>query len=180
MNRILIFSILFFINLQVSYGFSDKEINKQYGNVHVRVTTGYWYSEIDKALIAAQLAQKLSSRLHYKKPIFIDFHHYYIDNCIPDHFIAYNNGNLNDTWGVNKKKQGIISEKSIVLRQVAPKYDIEATLKLLEYAINNTSLIKREQNIFEYNKNYCQWMIESIDTTLINSLLTKPTSSSVK
>jgi len=46
----------------------------------------------------------------------------------------------------------------------------------LEYSIKNIYSIKTSQKQIEYNQNYCQWKINSIDTVLIKEQLKKTNS----
>lgn len=144
-----------------------------YGNVKVRVETGFDYEEINKAFIIGQLAEKLSKELNYTEPIFLDFNHHYTEDCNPTYFISYDKGQIEYTWVGASKAQDILKSNSIVLRQVSHKFNVIATLSLLEYSINNISSIKASQKQIEYNQNYCRWKINTIDTTLIKEQLQK-------
>jgi hypothetical protein len=57
--------------------FAHKDFWKvaDFGNVKVRVKTGFQYEEINKAFIIGQLAEKLSKDLNYADTIFLDFNH---------------------------------------------------------------------------------------------------------
>lgn len=72
----------------------------------------------------------------------------------------------------------MLDKNGIVVRQVANKFDIINTLKMLEYSINNWKAIKKEQRQIEYNDNYCNWKINSIDTTRSVAIL-KTTESNI-
>ncbi|MEO8150851.1 MAG: hypothetical protein ABI723_24675 [Bacteroidia bacterium] len=162
-----------------SFAHQDFWVKKNYGNIEVRVKTGFEYEEINKAFIIGQLAEKLAKDLNYSNQIFLDFNHHYTANCDPDYFISYDKGGIQYIWRDDKKKN-FLKENAIVVRQVSRIFDVLSTLKLLEYAIKNVSSIKTSQKQIEYKLNYCQWKINSIDTTFIKEQLSKPNSESLK
>lgn len=170
----LIFTLIFFLKftLNTASAHQDFYVTKDYGNIKVRVKTGFVYEEINKAFIIGQLAEKLAKSLNYSEPIFLDFDHYYVGYCIPDYFISFDKGAIKHTWfGSSQKEKAFFRKAAIVIRQVSSKFDADVTLKLLEYSIKNLSNIKKGQKTIEYNKNYCQWEINSIDTVLIKTQL---------
>jgi hypothetical protein len=164
------------LTLGSAFAHQDFWTTVDYGNVKVRVKTGFDYEEINKAYIIGQLAQKLSKSLHYSGPIFLDFNHHYIGECNPAYFLSYDKGKIEYTWERASKEKDFLKSNSIVLRQVSRQFDVGATLHLLEYSIHNLSSIKSSQRPVEYNKNYCQWKINSIDTTLIKVQLQRASS----
>ena len=160
MKRIRVNISLLIVALSVTFGnafaHQDFFVAKDFGNVKVRIKTGYEYEEINKVAIFGQLAEKLAKDLKCSESIFLDFNHHYTGNCTPDYFISY--------------------EDIIVIRQVARQFQSHTTLKLLEYAILNLKNIKSTQTQIEYNKNYCNWKINSIDTFAIKKMLQTPNS----
>ena len=156
------------------YAHQDFWITQNYGNVKVRIKTGYKYEEIYKVFLFGQLAEQFAKQLNYSGNIFLDFSHYYTGEVNPDYFISYDKGN----GGYNHKEKGkdLLKKKSIVIRQVARQFDAQTTLKLLEYAILNIEYIKTSQTEIEYKKNYRWWTINSIDTNVIKKLLNEPNS----
>ena len=165
-----IFTIAASLILNASFAHQDFWVVKDYGNIKVRIKTGHKYEEINKAMIIGKLAEGLAKKLHYSKTVFLDFNHHYTGRCNPDYFISFDKGLIQYTWNSNSEKD-FLTSKSIVIRQVSHKFDIVATLKLLEYAINNINSIKSNQKSIKYEKNYCQWIINSIDTVLIKKQL---------
>lgn len=115
---------------------------KDFGNVKVRIKTGFEYEEINKVFIFGKLAEQFSKQLNYTDNIFLDFNHHYTGNCDPDFFISYDNGTVRKSWNNEPIEKDTLSNKSIVIRQVARQFDAENTLKLLEFAIKNIDLIK--------------------------------------
>ncbi len=154
-----------------AYAHQDFSLTRNYGNIKVRITTGYNYEEINKAFIIGQLAEQIVKDLHYSEQIFLDFHHHYVGDCSSDYFISYDKGAINNTWANSEKGKDFLNKKAIVIRQVSRKFIIETTLKLLQYSITNLSAIKISQKTIDYNKNFCQWNINTIDTNLIKKQL---------
>lgn len=176
-RHIYILTIILSLTFGTTFAHQDFWTSVDYGNVKVRVKTGFDYEEINKAFIIGQLAEKLSKDLNYTDPIFLDFKHHYTGDCNPTYFISHDKGKIENTWESASKEKDFLKSNSIVLRQVSRQFDVIATLRLLEYSINNISSIKASQKKIEYNQNYCQWKINSIDTTLIKEELQKTSSS---
>jgi hypothetical protein len=158
-----------------SYAHQDFWIIKDFGNVKVRIKTGYRYEEIQKVFLFGQLAEQLAKQLNYSEQIFLDFNHYSVGNCEPVYFISYDNGEIQYTWHGAPKGEKILKKKSIVIRQVAKRFDAQTTLKLLEYAILNIRDIKSSQKEI----NYRQQNINSIDTAFIKKILSEPNSNQI-
>lgn len=168
LNYILIIILTFVVETAIAH--RDFWVIKDYGNIKVRVKTGFQYEEINKAFIIGQLSQKLSKEINYKELIFLDFNHAYTGDCDPDYFISYDKGNINESWE-DKRQKDYLKENSIIVRQVSRNFDVVSTLKILEYAILNLKTIKSTQKQITYNQNYCSWKINSIDTILIKRQL---------
>ncbi len=174
-----ILTLILILTFGNTFAHSDFYIVKDFENVKVRIKTGYKYEEIEKVFLIGQLADSFAIQLNYSEPIFLDFNHYYVGNCEPNYFISYDRGKIQNTWSGVSKEDDFLKDKSIVVRQVARQFDSQTTLKLLEYAIINIKKIKSSQNELIYNKNYCQWRINSIDTTLIKGILNEPNSNQI-
>lgn len=163
-----------------AFAHKDFWMTRDFGNIKVRIKTGYEYEEINKVFIIGQLAEQFSKQLNYTEKIFLDFNHHYTGNCEPDYFISFDKGKIEySSIGADKEKD-FLKEKSIVVRQVSRNFDAKTTLKLLEYAIQNVGQIKFSQKKIHYNKNYCQWIINSIDTTRIKKILLESQSNQLK
>lgn len=117
--------------------------------------------------------------MNYKRPIFLDFNHAYTEEIKPDYFLSYDKGRIKYKWQ-NYKGDQIWAHTGIVVRQVSHEFDVEATLKLLEYSILNNSQIRRNQQEIVYEQNYCQWKIQTLDTLIIQKVLAQPTSDLVE
>jgi hypothetical protein len=150
-----------------------------FGNVKVRIKTGHEYEEIYKSYIIGQLAEKLAKELNYSDQIFLDFDHHYTSNCDPVYFISYDKGKIEYT-STEKHENDYLSTNAIVVRQISRSFDVITTLKLLEYSIKNISQIKNSQRTIEYEENYCQWIIKTIDTNLIRKQINKGNSDIIK
>jgi hypothetical protein len=72
--------------------------NKDFGNVKVRIKTGFHYEEIKKSWIIGELAYRSCQKLIYSKPVFIDFTHPYVGDYEPDYFLSFDNGSVVETW----------------------------------------------------------------------------------
>lgn len=158
-----------------AFAHADFWTTQDFGNVKVRIVTGYKYEEIQKVLIIGRLAESLAKRLGYNEQIFLDFKHHYIDDCISDYFIAFDDGMIEYTWS-KEEDDRILHDDAVVVRQVARRFDAATTLRLLEYAIKNVPTIRKTQQLVLYNKNYCQWKINTIDTTTITAQVNLPNS----
>ena len=174
-----ILTLILILTFGTAFAHSDFWIIKDFGNVKVRIKTGFEYEEINKVFILGELTEKLASQLGYKDQIFLDFNHHYTGDCKPDYFISFNKGAIEYTWSGAEKQEPPLSKKSIVIRQVSRQFDAKSTLKLVEYAINNLSEIKSNQKLIEYNENYCQWRVQTIDTLKIKEILYDPTSQKI-
>jgi hypothetical protein len=174
-----ILTLIFTLTCGSVYAHQDFWMTEDFGNVKVRIKTGYKYEEIQKVFLFGQLAKQLAEQLNYSEQIFLDFNHYYVGNCEPDYFISFDKGKIQYTWHGADKEKDFLKKKSIVVRQVARQFDTQTTLKLLEYAILNIRDIKSSQKEMEYHKNYCQWRINSIDTNLIKKILNEPNSNQI-
>ena len=175
-----ILTFILVLTFGTAFAHQDFWMSKDFGNVTVRIKTGFEYEEINKVFIIGQLAEQFSKQLNYTGKIFLDFNHHYTGNCVPDYFISYDKGKIQYSWNNADKEKDFLNDKSIVVRQVSRQFDAETTLKLLEYAIQNIGQIKSSQKEIKYNKNYCQWIINSIDTTKIKTMLLKPSSNQLK
>ena len=173
---ICLFLIVLSLNLEQASAHIVYHITQNYGNVTVKIKT---YSDdnedINQMIIFGQLAEKLSKELNYSEPILLDFNHFYVDDCTPDYFISYDKGNIEYyVWEWNTDY--VMKTNAIIIRQVARQFDAQTILKLLEYAILNLKNIKSTQKQIEYDKNYCHWKINTIDTLIIKEILNTPNS----
>ena len=155
--------ILLFTSMTVS-AHQDFWVVTESGNVKTRIKTGYQYEEIKKVQIIGELAELLAKKLNYNEPILLDFNHYYVGIAEPIYFLSFDKGTIKYNYDGAQKGQSLLSKKGIVVRQVSSEFNIINTLKMLEYSINNWKTIKKEQKRIEYNENYCNWIINSIDT----------------
>ena len=174
-----ILTLILVLTLGTVQAHQDFWVTKDFGNIKVRIKTGFDYEEINKVFIFGQLAEKLASEFDYTDPIFLDFNHHYTGDCEPDYFVSFDKGAIEYTWGGADKPKPFLSKKSIVVRQVSRQFEAKTTLYLIEYAIKNLSKVKADQKYIEYNENYCQWRIQTLDTLQIKEILQNPLSKQV-
>lgn len=170
MKRFKLLTLLFVLTSNIAFGHQDFWVIKDFGNIKVRIKTGFQYEEIKKSWIIGELAYKLCQQLNYTKPVFIDFEHFYVGDCEPGYFLSFDDGSIIQTWEREKPKP-FLKEKSLVLREVSRQFTPSITLRLLEYAIANIDKIKADQRTIEYNQNFCQWKIKSFDTSQIKKVV---------
>jgi hypothetical protein len=163
-------TLFFLLGANIAFGHQDFWVVKDFGNVKVRIKTGFQYEEIKKSWIIGELAYKLCLQLNFTKPVFIDFNHHYVDNCEPGYFLSFDDGSIVQTWETGKSKP-FLKEKSLVIREVGRQFTPSITLKLLEYAVANVDKIKNTQKTIEYNQNYCQWKIKTVDTLQVKRIV---------
>ena len=167
---ICILIVLLNLTFEKVFAHEDWYYNESFGNVKTSILTGFKYEEINKVAIFGQLAEKMSKELNYSGLILLDFNHTYTRNIQPDFFISFDSISY---WDENSKKWLI--EQGIVIRQFAKHFQAQTTLKLLEYAISNPKNIESTQRQVEY-KNHYNFKIISIDTLIIEKILSTPNS----
>lgn len=98
--------ILIFILFSTAKAFAHQDfwMTKTFGNVKVRIKTGFRYEEINKVWIIGELAQNLCNELKYKDTVFLDFNHAYTGYCSPDYFISFGDGSIIQNWPGGEKK----------------------------------------------------------------------------
>ena len=176
---------LIFILLAVSVSHAtlahqDFFISQTFGKVHTRIKTGYDYAQIGIVSIIGKAAEKLLKQLDYSGPVLLDFNHAYIADIDPDYFISYDKGAIKYTWHGGDGLKAVLKKNGIVIRQVAHTFDVENTLKLLEFSIQNINKIRRNQQPITYEENYCQWKIYSIDPQNIGPIISQSASQTLE
>lgn len=118
-------AVLFIIiGCSKSYAQKNVTVSQSFGNIKVVFTTGYYYEEINNALIIGQYAEKLSQKLNFHSPIILFFRH----NIGHDREIFYHiNNNISD----NRK------DREIYFEMKDREFNILNILKLMEYTILN-------------------------------------------
>lgn len=154
---------------------SDFWKTKTFGNVKVRILTGFDYEEINKVWIIGELASKLCHSLGYKDTVFFDFNHHYTADCYTDYFVSFDQGNIIEGYD-QTNSEPILKHKSLVLREISRTFDACISLNLLEYAIKNLKMIQARQSLLTYNKNFCNWKVNTIDTAIIRQASNAPVS----
>ena len=170
-QKLTIITIFLLCFSQTAFAHSDFYIVKDFGNVKVRIKTGFEYEEINKITILGKLAQRLASELKYNKQVLLDFHHHYTSDCQPSYFISFDRGKIEHSSESTWNEKSLLKRNGIVVRFVARSINFTEILKLLENSIKNVETIKKEQHLIKYEKKYCQWKINTIDSILINKTL---------
>lgn len=176
--RIYLLSAVLALSFGTAQAHEDAYIAKDFGNVKVRIKTGFRYEEINKVAMLGQLAERMAERLGYAEQVFLDFEHFYTGECAHDYFISYDKGGVMVPW--SDKSNDVFAGEAIVVRQVGRRFDSRATLKLLEYAILNAAEVRAGQQRVEYKENYCNWILNTIDPASIGTALSAPDSEAVR
>ncbi len=162
-----------------AFAHQDISYDMEFGNVKVRITTGYDYEEISKVAIIGELAQRLSERMDYHESVFLDFDHYYVKDYVSDPLIWFGAGTNEMKWyGKNTKPSPL--PPGIVVRQTSSSFNAATTLKLLEYSMSHVADIKRDQRVRTYADKYRRWQARSIDKKKIRRIVAARISSSIE
>ncbi len=174
--RIFISLLAFSLACRTASAHEDFYVTRDFGNVKVRIETGFEYEEISKVMMLGELAEQMAAAMHYSGPVFLDFDHNYVGGRAPEFAISYGLGRIESRWGVDS----VLTADALVIRQTAPEFKARTTLKLLEYAILNERHIKATQRQVEYartlGKTQYTLKINSIDTLAIAQVLDTPNS----
>lgn len=140
MKSVYLFLIIFIYGIN-AYAHKDFTRFEKYGNIEVSITTGYEYEEINNVFIIAQLAEKLSVKLNYNKPIYLIFKHNYTNRGSYEYSVDYSIGDFKD-WceGCVEKKNNF---GKLIIRQKSKSFSAEETIKLIEFSILNLKLLKK-------------------------------------
>jgi hypothetical protein len=166
--------LFFLLNASAANAHQDFWTYKTFGKVKARILTGFGYEEVKKVWIIGELVNELRKTLKYDDTVFIDFTHHYVGDYMPDYFISYDDGAIKEVRSNGTVR--FLSKKALVIREVSRQFSAATTLKLVEYAINNLSGIRQKQKQLHYNKDYYDWVINTIDTSLIRTILMSPPS----
>jgi len=172
MKRRHLLALVFVLVFRTVFAHRDFYVIEDFGNVKVKILTGFHYEEINKVCLFGQLAENYAKQLKYSKPIFLNFEHCYTHNDDPAYFISYGTGQV---WDASAQKDRLLKD-SIVITQFAKQFDAQATLRLLEYAILNIESIKSSQKEITYKGRYRERTLDSIDAALIEKVLKLPNS----
>lgn len=117
------------------YAHKNINVTKTFKNVKIVFSTGYYYEEINKALIIGKYAEQLSSNLDFDNKITIWFRHIYTDHLPKSYTIKHN------------KRNSLTNTNEIFLELYDTEYNIEDVLKLVEYSIKNINNFKETDGI---------------------------------
>lgn len=171
-----IFKITVFLLLfsNVCSAHQDFYVTKTYGKVTVRFHTGFHYEEINKAFIIGQYCNLyLEKYTKNTQEILLDFDHDYTEDFTPNYFINYGKGEWISFYSNGSDKcEPELKKEDIIIKQVAREFDIQETLKLLEYSVNNIESIKNEQKSIKFLKGFGRGIeINSIDTNTTKQIV---------
>lgn len=162
--------LVFFLISNSLYSHMDFYIEESYDNVKVRIRTGYQYEEINKVLLIGELSEQLAKKLDYEDTIYLDFIHAYVIDEGLDYQVSFDKGGFIENKNISKLHNRF-ERDVIVIRQIGKHFDIEKTLKLVEYSITNKEIIESSQfeketersyGIFVKNKSISDEKVESI------------------
>lgn len=135
----------FFLILSVNRSFADTDRTYSYfyENVTVLFTTGSYYQEIEKAKMIGKAVAKLSCRNNFKENILLDFIHDYTFSLEPKTILNFGTGGYKYFDGYAEHEIALnLTGQHLVVRQLDSVFDIEKTLKLVEFGIKNIEEIK--------------------------------------
>lgn len=152
--------LLNFILFNNAYAHKNITITQSFGNVEVIFLTGFYYEEINKALMIGQYAEKLSKAMNFDNQITLFFKHN-IDDYEEPYYI-FNN---------NKTKEIIPGE--IFLDMKDREFNVLDILNLIEYSIANRNNINdlNALVLIEQNKNKKSKRIQ----TVVENKIYRPT-----
>jgi hypothetical protein len=164
--------LLLFSNLCSAH--QDFYVTKTFGKVTVRFHTGFHYEEIKNAFIIGQYCNLyLKQYTKNTQEVLLDFHHDYTEGFTPNYFVNYSRGDwvryYNDFQ--NYKNEPEFKKPRLIIRQFAREFDIEETLKLLEYSIKNFETIKEQQKIIKCKIAYHKIELPTIDTNITKQVI---------
>jgi len=128
-NKLILLLILTIFSFK-AYAHKNVNVTKTFGNVNIIFSTGYYYEEINKALIIGEYAKNISTELNFNNKITIWFRHIYTKHQSNSYIIRHDLEN-------NKKSN------EIFLELYDTEYNIQKILKLVEYSIVNINNFDR-------------------------------------
>jgi len=170
---------LLLLAIQTGFAHQDFYVTRHFGKVTIRIRTGFEYEEIRKIDILGQLVHKLSQDLNYVNPVFIDLTHCYTEHCNPAYFLSFDKGEIDYEIEGMKNPAPPLKQRGLVLRFVSSEFDALPLLQLVEYGMQNTERIDKGQKNIVFNDRYYHWKANSIDTTILQSLVREPASPAV-
>lgn len=161
--------LLAMLNTVCLYAHQDFNIIKDYGNIKVRIQTGYDYEEVNKIEIIGQLADRLANELEFEQQVFLDFIHMYTEVTRETlYFVSFDDGTFYNNDNLENEK--LFDNDILVIRQFGNLFNIEKTLKLLEYSLKNENEIKREQKKVIYKTQHLDLELNSIEKSHIEKI----------
>ncbi|MCH2491121.1 MAG: hypothetical protein MK211_13340 [Flavobacteriales bacterium] len=121
-----LFLIFNFLMLhQLAFSHETVNVTKDFNNVKVIFTTGYYYEEINKALIIGEYSERLSKKLNFQGKITLWFNHDYTND--KETYYLINSDIVKSSY----------SKDEIFIKMKDESYNILQVLTLLEQSILN-------------------------------------------
>lgn len=137
MKKTLLTVLILFCGVRI-FAHTDRLYTFHYDNVTVHFTTGFYYEEIEKAKMIGKAAAKLSCKHSFSENILLDFRHDYGYMDEVNTFISYGEGDYQMYDGENYFSIWTeVTDKYLTITQCNSVFDIEKSLKLIEYSILN-------------------------------------------
>jgi hypothetical protein len=174
MSNIFKITLLFLMFSNVCSAHQDFYVTKTFGKVTVRFHTGFHYEEKNNAFIIGQYCNLyLKQYTKNTQEVLLDFHHDYTEDFTPNYFINYGKGDWISFYSNGGyKNKAEFKKEGIVIKQFAREFDIQETLKLLEYSINFIETIKKQQKPIKFFLGFGRGVeINSIDTITTKQII---------
>jgi len=179
MKKLIIICFCLFQNVALAHQDVRHTITYPDSRVIVRITTGYDYEEISKVTMIGELAGRLLKKTNHQRPILLEFEHAYTTpEASNEYFVSWDQGEyfqITDSIS-SYYYRNVLDRPGIVIRQTGYSFSFENTMKLLEFAIENTNGIRKHQRKYEYDR----FVINSLDTVLLNGVVREELSESLQ
>jgi hypothetical protein len=149
-------------------------VTKTFGKVTIRFHTGFHYEEIKNAFIIGQYCNLyLKQYTKNTQEVLLDFHHDYTEDFTPNYFVNYGKGDwISFHSNGSYKYEPEFKKDGIIIKQFAREFDIQETLKLLEYSVNFIENIKKQQKSIKFLLGFGRGVeINSIDTNTTKQII---------
>ena len=172
--------ILFLLFFNNSFAHKNVSVRKEFGNIKVQVTSGFFYEEINKGLVIGMYAEKLSKELNYSEPITLWLRHnyerdvetkYYLNKDSKGLRISIKDRNFSISKILKFIKQSIKNSKKIesidkkILFKILSKKDKQVA-KILTEKIYRPDIVEQlllTSNVSYYIKNEKFYLYRIID-----------------
>jgi hypothetical protein len=167
-------TILLLLFFNVCSAHQDFYVTKTFGKVTVKFHTGFHYEEINNVFIIGQYCNLyLKQFTKNTQEILLDFYHDYTEGFTPNYFVNYSRGEWVSFYNEAQSYQyePEFKKPRLIIRQFAREFDVEETLKLLEYSTKNLEVIKTEQKTIKCKMAYSKIALPTIDTNITKQVI---------